>query len=808
MCASRVEEPAGGMLGHRNNKRTSRTGIVVFAGVILLLGIALSVTPAWAEPPQPDGRYITDWLVAGPLGDKVPLDQLLGSAGDANAKPREGDPVPGHQIRWTRYSGEGNVINLREIAGYGQPVTAMAYCEFNSAAEQKGYVHFASENEFQLWLNGRLVVKKSEGDNATLTPEGYDISLKQGINTCLAVCRSASSWIFGFTLRVDGPETTQAPPLIWNPLVPTAPSEEDGRYRLLSPDWKWRAGDDPAWAKPGFDDSDWERVPPDAHVGLAAGSTYWMRIHARFAPNSTKIPYAITLENTSSAELYLNGNRVFGTGRYGNILNPFRNQHPVFQLPQECVLAVHGIIQKEGQPLARIEVRRADKKLDNALTFQQPQRYHRWILIFCLTSYLIYYFFAFLGHPRQKEGFWINVALALTILSLLISDMACWTNRYNPAFFAWLSQAVAAGAAVCAIAMTYIMTRGALHGRVLAGYGIAAAAVYLYGWTANALWITYLVYPLITIELLRVWIVYGMIPRRENRWYIGSAIIFFVFGQLLATAFALFRWKFFAGMGPYAHLYGFMVLIGNTLDYMARESARGLRELETLTATLESKVAERTQQVSELTQQLITAEEAERERLARELHDSVAQTLWFAKMAAEEGVKDDVRMHKMAELLDKAIGEVRTIAYGLRPPELDKLGFVQAISQLCKDFSYNTGILLDYQAHGVDNVSLSPVAEVNLYRVLQEALNNVQQHAGASKVRVRLVGAYPNVMVRVEDDGRGFDMDQQGMEKEGHMGLSGMEERIRLTGGAMRIKSAPGEGVRIVVEIPQQKEQD
>jgi len=147
------------------------------------------------------------------------------------------------------------------------------------------------------------------------------------------------------------------------------------------------------------------------------------------------------------------------------------------------------------------------------------------------------------------------------------------------------------------------------------------------------------------------------------------------------------------------------------------------------------------------------------------------------------------------------------IAYGLRPPELDKLGFVQAISQACKDYSYSAGISLDYSAHGVDNIHLSQVAEVNLYRVLQEALNNIKQHAEASNVRVRLVGAFPSVILRVEDNGRGFDPVRQREDSAVQMGLSSMEERIRLLGGTMSIRSAPGEGTRIIFEIPQQEEE-
>jgi len=164
------------------------------------------------------------------------------------------------------------------------------------------------------------------------------------------------------------------------------------------------------------------------------------------------------------------------------------------------------------------------------------------------------------------------------------------------------------------------------------------------------------------------------------------------------------------------------------------------------------------------------------------------------------------RLDDSIHLVDETMASIRGIMSDLRPPELDQMGFVQAVSQCCKEFSDITKIFLDFEVHGVDNIKLSPVAEVNLYRVLQEALNNIQQHAEASKVRVRFVGSFPSVILRVEDNGRGFDTDQAQDAADGHMGLRNMEERMRLLGGTMRVRSAPGAGTQLVFEVPQPKE--
>lgn len=791
--------------------RLPRRGDFIRAGrktALILAGFFVAVG-GLSEAAQPDGAFLTHWIVAGPLDYGAPIDSILGYVGGANATPREGDALIGCDGRWTPYQGEGNVINLRENTGYEMHVAAAAFCEFESDADQPGHIYCAAGNDIHVWLNGQRVLEQSKPNDEAQSPKVCDVSLKRGANSCLIVCRSNGRWLFGFTLRADGPEQTPAPPLIWNPLAPMVPDAMDGSYMLLSPDWKMRVGDDLAWAKPGYDDSAWERRPYTWQSDLPKGTRCWFRIHAHFAPCSTQVAYWPYFVNAGAAELYVDGVRALARGPFGDLLNPFHQREPLLHVTQECVIAIREIIDDPEFRWLQLGLQRGDKTLANGLEYFQPQRFHRGFLVFVFALLLVFYFFAYWDHPRRYEGVWFCAVLFLTCLAIIALDLDWWSDRISSRCSAWLSYGLTTIAVICGVAMSHAIGRGAVQWRVWSAYAVACVALCLYAYWTGTYWLAYLMFPLVTADFVRVWIQYEMIPRRANRYYIGVGIFLFMAGQAGAAAGGMLP-TIIKGLCTYMQLWGLVGLMVCLMLYMAREAVRTMHDLENLTATLENRVVERTEQVQQLTQRLITAEEAERERLARELHDSVAQTLWFAKMAAENQVSasDSQPARDMVGFLDKAIGEVRSIAYGLRPPELDKLGFVQAISHLCNDFSYTTRISLDYSAHGVDNVALSPVAEVNLYRVLQEALNNIQQHAGASNVRVRLVGAFPNLILRVQDNGKGFDVARQRAEMNGNsMGLRSMEERIRLIGGTMVIHSAPGGGVRIVFEIPQQKEQ-
>jgi PAS domain S-box-containing protein len=217
-----------------------------------------------------------------------------------------------------------------------------------------------------------------------------------------------------------------------------------------------------------------------------------------------------------------------------------------------------------------------------------------------------------------------------------------------------------------------------------------------------------------------------------------------------------------------------------------------------------------------LTQQLISAQENERARISRELHDRVAQDLSSLKIAVETIFEDNCpvpstaagRVQEISRMLQDMIATVRDLAYDLRPPGLDKIGLVRTAFQYCEDFQKRSGIRLDFHSAGMGDLSLDFDTIIHLYRLLQEALRNVEKHARASHVTVRMVASSPNVVLRIADNGDGFEVEQRlaAAFGEKRMGLRSMEERTRLIGGKLDIVSRKGLGTRVLIEAPCRKE--
>jgi PAS domain S-box-containing protein len=218
------------------------------------------------------------------------------------------------------------------------------------------------------------------------------------------------------------------------------------------------------------------------------------------------------------------------------------------------------------------------------------------------------------------------------------------------------------------------------------------------------------------------------------------------------------------------------------------------------------------EKIHSLTHELIKAQETERLKIARYLHDQVAQDLSTLKIRCEtlfdgqppvsEKIKQKVS--EISDILQGSITAVRDLSYDLRPPGMDHLGLARTIFQYCEEFSRSQGLNLDFHAAGIDELRLDYDIEINLYRLIQEALNNVRQHAQASSVTVRLVASYPNIILRIEDNGLGFDVEGRVIRaaSEKRMGLDSMQERISLLNGDLKIQSRLGEGTKIIIEVP------
>ena len=219
-----------------------------------------------------------------------------------------------------------------------------------------------------------------------------------------------------------------------------------------------------------------------------------------------------------------------------------------------------------------------------------------------------------------------------------------------------------------------------------------------------------------------------------------------------------------------------------------------------------------------LNQQLIKAQENERNRIAGYLHDHVAQDLSTLKIGLETlfDRQPDVssalkeKICALSKTLQASITAVRDLSYDLRPPGMDQLGLIRTVYQYCEDFAAKNNVNVDFYSAGMKALKLDFDTEINLYRLIQEGLNNIKKHAQASHVVIRLVASSPHIILRIEDNGIGFDVQGRLARslKEKRMGLSSMEERVSLLEGKMSIRSRPSKGTKIFIEVPIRERQD
>jgi len=218
------------------------------------------------------------------------------------------------------------------------------------------------------------------------------------------------------------------------------------------------------------------------------------------------------------------------------------------------------------------------------------------------------------------------------------------------------------------------------------------------------------------------------------------------------------------------------------------------------------------EQIRTLTQELMHYQENERQMISRELHDSIAQDLSWLKIGCatlfdyQTPIPAEARQ-KVAEfsrVLHKIITNIRDLSYLLRPAGLDQLGIVQSISEYCDDFAEKTGLKVNFTAAGMDAFQLNDKLNINLFRLVQEGLNNIRKHAAAGQSTIKLISAYPNLILSIEDDGKGFDVEERlaTMNPKKRIGIQSMQERALLLGGKITIQSEPGKGTKITVTVP------
>jgi len=234
------------------------------------------------------------------------------------------------------------------------------------------------------------------------------------------------------------------------------------------------------------------------------------------------------------------------------------------------------------------------------------------------------------------------------------------------------------------------------------------------------------------------------------------------------------------------------------------------RELQETNESLWGEVSERRQSETSrmrILTQLVTAQEAERRRLARELHDQLGQQLTALRFKleslkgrADKREKIEADVDELLDLTAQLDSDVDFLAWQLRPVALDDLGLAEALRVYVRHWSEYVNIKTEFHTEGLDQERPSPEVETNLYRIAQEALNNVAKHSKATRVDVLLERRDGHALLIVEDNGKGFSLDDE--TDASAIGLTGIRERASLLAGSMELESEPEKGTTLIVRVP------
>lgn len=244
-------------------------------------------------------------------------------------------------------------------------------------------------------------------------------------------------------------------------------------------------------------------------------------------------------------------------------------------------------------------------------------------------------------------------------------------------------------------------------------------------------------------------------------------------------------------------------MLARTLDEARARLGATLGELQAFNVRLEEQVAARTRVIVEqdeqrkaLVRRLLNATEDERRRLARELHDEIAQLLTVIQLSLHRIDLDTPEMRRASELLTRTQQEIHRIIHDLRPSLLDDLGLPSAMESYAQEHLVRNGLRVSLEID--ESLPPRPEIETVIFRIYQELVTNILRHAKAEQVSVELYERDGTIVLAVEDDGQGFDPEA----RSAGAGITGMRERAALVNGTIRFDSEPGSGTHVLVEIP------
>jgi signal transduction histidine kinase len=222
-----------------------------------------------------------------------------------------------------------------------------------------------------------------------------------------------------------------------------------------------------------------------------------------------------------------------------------------------------------------------------------------------------------------------------------------------------------------------------------------------------------------------------------------------------------------------------------------------------MTLRLKNQSEEIEEQKTKRFSSLIDGQEMERQRLSRDLHDSLGQSILAIKIKLEQAKNADLErnqqiLNEVQELLRNTVQEIRNISNDLMPPVLEAFGIEQGLKNLCKETTANTGIQISFKSEDIPE-PLDKRIQIYLYRISQEAINNITKHAAATEASMIISGLDKMIFLTITDNGKGFELDNKDIKGDG---IINIKQRVELLKGECRISSTPGKGTQINIKIP------
>ncbi len=590
---------------------------------------------------------------------------------------------------------------------------------------------------------------------------------------------------------------------------------------FLDKGWKFHEGDNPEWAKPGFDDSKWQSIDPTQDIRnipqIKPNMTGWLRIRFRIDSAMLKEHLVLQIRQSVASELYVNGQFV---PHFEQTTSNFQNQSgydplglPIaisFKDTSEQVIAVRFRVPSYIAPfkywwriyaLQHIQINRAKVTEDNKL-FREVIPFRTGIMLILFFIHLAFFYF----HSQQRANLYFSLyALLAFIVNALFLSLMNYLNNPEIASFVNLP-------AVFCFPLSLLFLILALYQLfekaksvsfwVVTGFITAGLMSYFFKYDWSHVWNLYWSPFLVGMEAVSV--AYQALKRKKRGATIVlvGAIIYFL------AAFILFPPVGIKPSGPWFHLFYTIETLSLLIAlscYLAFEFAftnqslvQSLQEVKQLSEEKEQALLRKN---AELQAALLEGQTTERKRVAADLHDNLSSTLtavrWNLMGINVQNLNESERKvyEDVMSMATAAHDQVRLISQNLLPEELEKEGLARALERLMRKLNRSGNVHFQLQSDGLLE-RLDKKLEFELYSIILELTHNILKHAGATKASVSLKLHNECIHLIVSDNGKGLAEN-----REKGMGIQNVESRVKSVNGKWQIHSREGEGVVFEAEF-------